>query len=716
MSASPTPDPSQQPSQLPPLTGGGIEGVLSSMFTGAHQSAAQQQADFEANRQKDIDMYQQELVKPPVPGEDVNAAAARRLKIADTIAKLRNLNKGQNPISNLAAQLNAIHQHVATPVTPPTQGGQPSPLPGGDVLNAQTAPDPNAATAPAPDAASVHPSVTPAAALPPLSTGQKIKNVLEKAGVGLAHGAGAVLGAASPILMGSTPPTLPTIDPTLIRQAIPPALKFDTSNAVEGNSFGPDDVDRLGQPIDANKKYYLAPDVYGKITTPDGRHFTAEPVEAVAKTVNMRPVYATQGGIDLANAAQLEASGHPFHTPSGEVIKVADIPAGMKLYPMTIGGQSGFGLASERQVKEQAGNMNYVTGEFDLNNPSTYTAVGPTRVPTLHTAPGVTTNLATGEQGIGTVTTGTTPITTGASGAPKPTGLPTLSPGAQIAGGPNAPATGTVQPPATAGAGQPAPAKALPKLKTSSTPSAASPRASGAGSGTVAVPFSAANQMNQRLVPVQEAATALLGDPSTGLTSLDSFAHIAADPKSMNKVGAAVKTAVDQMADQVRSQPGMWQTLSNSSGFTAAKQEIANSVLSDQLKNMNYDERKAFDSLLTSYSTAIGLRSLTRASAAQFSAQAIENEIPIPGYNSVSAPQFYDQLARLTQQIYNGSRTVPNMSEPMRQRIQDGVKQFVELSKEGAPAAKGAKPFTPPPRTPGVDGYYDPVQKKVVYH
>ena len=690
MSAAAQVDPSQQPAQLPPLTGGGIEGVLSNMFAGAHQSAAQQQADFEANRQKDIDMYQQELVKPPIPGEDFNAAAARRLKIADTIAKLRNLNKGQNPISNLAAQLNAIHQHVATPAVPPTQGGQPSPLPGGDTLNAQTAPDPNAATTPAPDAASVHPSVTPAAALPPLSTGQKIKNVLEKAGVGLAHGAGAVLGAASPILMGSTPPTLPTIDPTLIRQAIPPALKFDTSNAVEGNSFGPDDVDRLGQPIDANKKYYLAPDVYGKITTPDGRHFTAEPVEAVAKTINMRPVYAVQGGIELDHAAQLEASGHPFHTPSGEVIKVADIPAGMKLYPVTIGGQSGFGLASERQVKEQAGNMNYVTGEFDLNNPSTYTAVGPTRVPTLRTSPGVVTNPATGEQSVGTVTTGTTPITSGAAGAPKPTGLPTLSPGAQIAAGVGAPATGAIQLPGAATLGGQAAPPAKGKTKTTSGPSAAPPRASGAGTGSSqAIPFAAANQLNQRLVPVQEAATSILGDPATGITPLDSFAHIAADPKSMQRVGAAVKTAVDQMADQVKTQPGMWQTLSNSSGFTAAKQEIANSVLSNQLKAMTPDEQRAFDALLTAYSTGIGLRSLTRASAAQFSAQAIENEYPIPGYNSVSAAQFYDQLMRLTQQIYNGSKTVPTMSQPMRERILDGVKQFAVLSKQAETAPSG---------------------------
>jgi hypothetical protein len=157
----------------------------------------------------------------------------------------------------------------------------------------------------------------------------------------------------------------------------------------------------------------------------------------------------------------------------------------------------------------------------------------------------------------------------------------------------------------------------------------------------------------------------------------------------MQRVGAAVKTAVDQMADQVKTQPGMWQTLSNSSGFTAAKQEIANSVLSNQLKAMTPDEQRAFDALLTAYSTGIGLRSLTRASAAQFSAQAIENEYPIPGYNSVSAAQFYDQLMRLTQQIYNGSKTVPTMSQPMRERILDGVKQFAVLSKQAETAPSG---------------------------
>ena len=49
---------------------------------------------------------------------------------------------------------------------------------------------------------------------------------------------------------------------------------------------------------------------------------------------------------------------------------------------------------------------------------------------------------------------------------------------------------------------------------------------------------------------------------------------------------------------------------------------------------MSPEEKEAYDSIMSSFSTVVGLRSLTKASAAQASVSAIERELPVIGVNT----------------------------------------------------------------------------------
>ena len=60
------------------------------------------------------------------------------------------------------------------------------------------------------------------------------------------------------------------------------------------------------------------------------------------------------------------------------------------------------------------------------------------------------------------------------------------------------------------------------------------------------------------------------------------------------------------------------------------------------------------------YGTIIGLRAITKGSAAKFSAQSLEREVPLPGFaipaNNASQFSFYDKLSRLAEEVYSGSK------------------------------------------------------------
>jgi len=59
-------------------------------------------------------------------------------------------------------------------------------------------------------------------------------------------------------------------------------------------------------------------------------------------------------------------------------------------------------------------------------------------------------------------------------------------------------------------------------------------------------------------------------------------------------------------------------------------------------------ELEALDATITSFSGVVGWRTLTGASAAQFSVKALERDVPIIGNTAVSSQQFSDKIRRLS--------------------------------------------------------------------
>jgi hypothetical protein len=102
---------------------------------------------------------------------------------------------------------------------------------------------------------------------------------------------------------------------------------------------------------------------------------------------------------------------------------------------------------------------------------------------------------------------------------------------------------------------------------------------------------------------------------------------------------------------------GAW--IGNQLSIPASNAGAETKMMQNAINKLTPREREAFDSIMSSYSTIVGLRSLTRASAAQSSVSAIEREMPAIGLNTFSRAQFVDQLSRLAEVTKNGFAGLP---------------------------------------------------------
>jgi hypothetical protein len=116
-------------------------------------------------------------------------------------------------------------------------------------------------------------------------------------------------------------------------------------------------------------------------------------------------------------------------------------------------------------------------------------------------------------------------------------------------------------------------------------------------------------------------------------------------------------------------------------------------VLSGALGQFNQQELDAFDALANSVSTVIGLRSLTKASASNTSAKALENDIPIIGINTVNSHEFYNKMAKLATLVQNGSKGILPGALPKEEsaRYENLPSQIAKLATGGAVPSQTAK-------------------------
>jgi hypothetical protein len=246
------------------------------------------------------------------------------------------------------------------------------------------------------------------------------------------------------------------------------------------------------------------------------------------------------------------------------------------------------------------------------------------------------------------------------------------TPGAQPA-----PQSGA-QPQGAAPAAQPAAPVAQPKRGALAPPSGTQAQAKpDTGGATLrGAPVAMFNQQTQKAVPLMESVSQVFGDPAhPEIKPLLGYADMADDPKSKERLGKALKLTFDSLTDAsgganvaVGAGPvsvnagGFGQWLQNAMGVPQAIAQQHAQIMSDAVKDLTPEEREAYDAEMTAFSTAVGLRSLTKASAAQGSVRAIERELPLIGVNVASKKQFYDQMQHLAELSINGVRTFPNVN------------------------------------------------------
>ena len=368
--------------------------------------------------------------------------------------------------------------------------------------------------------------------------------------------------------------------------------------------------------------------------------FKMAEVDAAAKAKAANPSGRPVMGpaVSVSNARTLAKEGRTFQDKDGNPIDLTSLPDTMGLKNIVWGGKSYYEPFSPNSKVVTVGNETY--------------AVSPMDVEAL--TKGAGTDL--GEHRVGT-------------NRDTVKGIDPTS-GADVTRSSSQPATAGVKKDASAqgGGATPKPRMAAPPKSSDLLPS---------------------NATSQRIAPVREAYTQLFGDPTQpNASSLKDFAYIADNPQASKRVGTAVKFVIDGLEQEEKRSGSLATLLKNYGGIPQSLLQSQMAINKDIIGKLSPEETRAFNSIISSLSTVMGLRSLTKASAAKFSVAALERDVPVPGVNSMNSAAFKDKMARLAEEVYTGSRTVP-----LPQSERDYIKKQVDDFSSKTPTR-----MTPPPK------------------
>lgn len=380
--------------------------------------------------------------------------------------------------------------------------------------------------------------------------------------------------------------------------------------------------------------------------------------DAAAKAANPSTRAVMGPAISVKNARTLAMQGKSYNDMDGNPIDLTSLPDSMGLKNVIHGGKSYYEPFSPNSKVLTVGNETYAISPMDVEalGGGAGTDLGQHRVGTSSAS----------EQGIdptsGTTKTNrtSTPQTTGAAGRVAP-------------------------PPQAPGAGQ--------------------PRAAGGASGGPMMPT---NATAQRITPIREAMTQLFGDPTQpDFKGLKDYGSLADNPESAKRVGSAVQLVLNGIGEEEKASGSLAQLLKNYAGVPQSLIQSQLAINKDVIGKLSPKEQEAFNTVISSYSTVMGLRALTKASSAQFSVKALERDVPVPGMNVFSKRAFDTKMARLAEEVYTGSRTVPGLTAQERKYINEQVKNFSTSS----PTSKSAP--TPPPKPGQTHPLDDEIMKEV---
>lgn len=225
--------------------------------------------------------------------------------------------------------------------------------------------------------------------------------------------------------------------------------------------------------------------------------------------------------------------------------------------------------------------------------------------------------------------------------------------------------------------------------------------------------------------PVRAAAVQLFGDPTNpNVESLVSFSDLANDPKSRERVGTAARMIINDLtaADKAGGIGGqilgegaslhggdIWQALKNKTGISQWIGASQVQATENALKALTPRESRMLNQIMAAYGTVVGLRTLTKGGAYQFSVASMERELPIPGIADVKDSASYNnKLAKIANEVVEGSKGISDGVLPEKKFYKE---QADRLNQMGQSRNSTGLP-TPPPRDSG-DGY-GPVEDVVV--
>lgn len=181
------------------------------------------------------------------------------------------------------------------------------------------------------------------------------------------------------------------------------------------------------------------------------------------------------------------------------------------------------------------------------------------------------------------------------------------------------------------------------------------------------------NTATQRAQTIRESATQIHGDPDNpDFKGLVSYRDLADNPQSSAKIGKALEIilgGMDNAPDAAHisghlgpvsaSTGGIGTLLTNALGIPQDLAQQKANIIKSTVGDLSTREQEALNATISSLSTIISLRSLTKAPATQLSMKAIERELPLIGINTANSKQFDDQIKRVSEVMANGSRGVP---------------------------------------------------------
>lgn len=392
-----------------------------------------------------------------------------------------------------------------------------------------------------------------------------------------------------------------------------------------------------------------------------------------------RPTILSNDVVTAEHATAMNKGGVDFHDEDGNPIDISKLPAGMVLQAVHRGAKTWYVPRDVQDRVIKTGNQTYAVSPYDVHNlpNGTGTDLGVTNPGATSSRDTTAIDPATGNPVVNTMVSKRTPSAPGVSG--RGTATPASPPW-----------TGTAPTPG-------------------STPI---PAPSGGASTLRGMPSGQYNQALQRATSVREGATQIFGDPQRpDMKGLIDYQDLADNADSRGRLGKVFRLILDSAHEAGPgahisasagpisvSTGGIGTVLTNMLGVPQKIAQQQSEIINKAIGSLTPREQEALDSTISSLSTIIGLRSLTRAPATQASMAMIERELPMIGVNTNNSKQFGDQMGRLAEVISNGVKGIPKgmLDQRLVDRISGLPSEMAAKNKKGpakAPASKAADPL-----------------------